>query len=297
MYIPQIKTFLTVCEKGSFTKAAGSLYISPSAVLQQINALEEDLGVKLVIRRNTGISLTPAGTHLRETAADWVKRGDSIREELARIANQENTICIGTSLLEKCRLLYDLWMLYSEQDPRINMKLVPIGPDHAVPLETDLIESTYSGVNWMRAWNFQEICRVPFGFAVSGKHPLAGQEQVTPAQLAGETVLVFDHVPDKNVAAMFLEMEEAGVILKKLDAPTHSILWEAAFHNQIILAPMCWDDILVNMKLVACTWSYSLPYGILYRKDPSRAVQSFLKFVAKTYGEGNAREIVPVLER
>lgn len=36
----QLKTFLTVCDTGSFTKAAAALYITPSAVLQQIQTLE-----------------------------------------------------------------------------------------------------------------------------------------------------------------------------------------------------------------------------------------------------------------
>ena len=55
MYTTQMSTFLTVCEKGSFTKAAAALFITPSAVLQQINTLEQRLGVTLFIRTKTGI--------------------------------------------------------------------------------------------------------------------------------------------------------------------------------------------------------------------------------------------------
>lgn len=44
MYNPQLDTFLCVAESGSFNKAAEKLYISPPAVIKQINLLEESLG-------------------------------------------------------------------------------------------------------------------------------------------------------------------------------------------------------------------------------------------------------------
>lgn len=43
MYNPQLDTFLCVAESGSFNKAAEKLYISPPAVIKQINLLEESL--------------------------------------------------------------------------------------------------------------------------------------------------------------------------------------------------------------------------------------------------------------
>ena len=43
MYNPQLDTFLCVAEAGSFNKAAEKLYISPPAVIKQINLLEERL--------------------------------------------------------------------------------------------------------------------------------------------------------------------------------------------------------------------------------------------------------------
>lgn len=43
MYNPQLSTFITVAVNGSFTKAADELYMTPTAVMKQINALEERL--------------------------------------------------------------------------------------------------------------------------------------------------------------------------------------------------------------------------------------------------------------
>ena len=50
MYNPQLDTFLCVADAGSFNKAAEELYISPPAVIKQINLLENSLGLTLFVR-------------------------------------------------------------------------------------------------------------------------------------------------------------------------------------------------------------------------------------------------------
>ena len=56
MYNRQLNTFLKVAECGSFNRAAEELYVSASAVIQQINSLERELNVTLFTRsrRRTG---------------------------------------------------------------------------------------------------------------------------------------------------------------------------------------------------------------------------------------------------
>ena len=44
MYNSQLTTFVQVADSGSFNKAAEALYISSTAVIKQINALEKHLG-------------------------------------------------------------------------------------------------------------------------------------------------------------------------------------------------------------------------------------------------------------
>ena len=50
MQFNQLETFVCVAENGSFAKAAEKLYISGSAVFQQINSLEQSLGSELFFR-------------------------------------------------------------------------------------------------------------------------------------------------------------------------------------------------------------------------------------------------------
>ena len=45
MFDGRLETFVKVAECGSFTKAADALFVTPTAVMKQINALEKELSV------------------------------------------------------------------------------------------------------------------------------------------------------------------------------------------------------------------------------------------------------------
>lgn len=59
MYSQQIKIFVQAAERGSLSKAARDLFVTPASVMKQMNALEDRLNLKLIKRTNQGIELTP----------------------------------------------------------------------------------------------------------------------------------------------------------------------------------------------------------------------------------------------
>lgn len=68
MYNPQLETFLQAADAGSFNKAAEQLFITPTAVIKQINLLESALDVQLFHRTHRGLQLTKAGVSLYKDA-------------------------------------------------------------------------------------------------------------------------------------------------------------------------------------------------------------------------------------
>ena len=68
MYNPQLETFLRAADAGSFNKAAEESFITPTAVIKQINSLEESLGVRLFDRSHRGLQVTPAGASMYKDA-------------------------------------------------------------------------------------------------------------------------------------------------------------------------------------------------------------------------------------
>jgi len=67
MELYQLRTFAAVAELGSLTQAAEWLHLSPPAASAQIKMLEEELGVTLFERKQSGLTLTHAGKLLHPT--------------------------------------------------------------------------------------------------------------------------------------------------------------------------------------------------------------------------------------
>lgn len=63
MLLRQMKYFIAVVECNSFTEAAEQYYISQSAISQQIQSLEKELGVELIHREKRRFTLTPTGRY------------------------------------------------------------------------------------------------------------------------------------------------------------------------------------------------------------------------------------------
>ena len=295
MYNPQLKTFFTVIESGSFSKAAAELYLTPSAVLHQIRALEKDLGVELFLRTSKGVTLTPAGEYLEAHGHSFIRMGDELRAGIRSVASAENSICIGTSMLEKCRLLYDLWVLFSAEDPDCRIQMASINVGEQIPESTDLIESLNSNIPWMRDWRFLEICQVPFGCAFVQGHPLAQKSVITAEDLRGETVITINDGSCDTITQLLKHLRDHGANVVYHFGNGMNMFWESAFTGDVQLVPLCFHDILINMSVVPLIPTFSLPYGIFYRPDPHPAVLRFLDFIRLTYGAGNSSGIVPVL--
>ena len=295
MYNPQLKTFFTVIEAGSFSKAAALLYLTPSAVLHQIRELEKVLGAELFLRTSKGVSLTPAGKYLEQHGRTFIQMGDELRRGVRSAATKENTICIGTSMLEKCRLLYDLWVLFSEEEPGCEVQMVNINQERGIPDVADLVESLNSGIFWMREWQFYEICRVPFGCAVVCDHALAGRDRISFDELHGQTVHSINAGTCDTIAMLLNRLREAGAKVVINFEEGMKMFWESAFTRDVVLVPLCFHDILINMTVIPLEEEFMLPYGIFYRSLPNPAVRKFLDFIMLTYGEGNRSGIVPIL--
>lgn len=64
MYNKYLDIFIEVADTGSFTKAAEKFFVSPTAIMKQINQMESDLGLKLIIRTHQGVQLTEVGKQI-----------------------------------------------------------------------------------------------------------------------------------------------------------------------------------------------------------------------------------------
>ena len=96
MDFKQIKYFVTIVECGNFREAAEECYISQSAISQQIQTLEANLGYKLLIRENRKFELTPVGKYMYHKCKELLKEIEEIEKNAKIISKTEKySIKIG----------------------------------------------------------------------------------------------------------------------------------------------------------------------------------------------------------
>lgn len=82
-----IKYFQSVIQNGSFSKAAAECHISQSAISQQIQALERELGFQLFQRHHRTFTLTPAGEYFYRKSLILTADYERICAESSKIAH------------------------------------------------------------------------------------------------------------------------------------------------------------------------------------------------------------------
>ncbi|MGP3590287.1 LysR family transcriptional regulator [Vagococcus sp. WN89Y] len=95
MDLNQLKTFVTVAETSSITRAASILFLSQPAISLHIKSLECELKVKLFNRTPRGMELTSAGLVMRDEAKRALEAAKEFLQK-ARSLNNENTCALGT---------------------------------------------------------------------------------------------------------------------------------------------------------------------------------------------------------
>jgi DNA-binding transcriptional LysR family regulator len=213
---------------------------------------------------------------------------------MAMIASDSTSICVGTSMEQKLRLLYELWVLFSAAGKHYDIKLVHTSDPAEYRKEVELIECIYADMPWQKGWDFLKICDVPIGCGVSKHHPLASRTILHYEDLKGQTVLIMRHGTLTYWNNLLSELEAHQVLWKEVSDYNSSIMWDCVCNNYLILAPLCWQDILFDTIMLPFDWSYTLPYGFCHRPAPSEPVQEFLSFIDEVYHGDHWNGAVPV---
>lgn len=200
MYNPQLETFLRVADAGSFNKAAEEAYITATAVIKQINLLEDSLGVKLFERTHRGLILTKAGKSLYQDAKYIIQYcKDSVTRAKNAMQEDNAVIRIGTSPMTPAQLLMQIWPQIQEQCPDLKFQIVPYEntPENAREIlanlgkNIDVVGGIFDETMLdLRRCAGLELSREPFCCAVSIHHRLAAKDKLQIQDLYGENLLL-----------------------------------------------------------------------------------------------------------
>ena len=116
--------FLKAFERNSFSDAARDLGYTQSAVSQMIKSLEAELGVTLLVRSRSGVTLTYEGRHLLPYIRDTVNAYRMLQSQAAGFSGlEQGTIRLGTFTSVSSFLLPPAMERFRRQHSRIRFEL------------------------------------------------------------------------------------------------------------------------------------------------------------------------------
>ena len=297
MYNPQLETFLCVAEAGSFNKAAERLYISPPAVIKQINLLEESLDLQLFVRTHRGLILTEAGKSLYQDTKYIIQYcKDSVTRAKNAMQKSENVIRIGTSPMTPAQVLVDLWPKLQDYCPDTKFRLVPFDntPENAREIlanlgqNIDVVAGIFDETMLeLRQCAGLELSKEPICCAVSVHHRLAQKESLTISDLYGENLMLMRRNWSHHVDLLRDDIWKNHPQIHIVDFDFYDV---AAFNqcennNCVLMAVENWRYVHPLLKILRVDWDYTIPFGLLHAPKPSAVVKQFLKAVQRAMQE------------
>lgn len=296
MYNRQLDTFILVADYGSMTKAAKELFITPASVMKQINSLEEELQVKLFNRTKHGMFLTSSGESIYKDAKK-IRRfsQQAIQNAKALSTPVSKTIRVGTSILNPCKVLLDLWNDLSNTYPEYKIKIVPFEDEHEGILSVieslgstfDLFIGVCDSSQWLHCANFMKLGTYKKCISMSASHPLSSKKKLTLEDMHGETLMMVKpgDSPLNDSIRNYIQTNHSEIQIENADSNFYDIdvFNKCAASNKLLLNLECWKDVHPSLVTIPVNWDYEMPYGIIYPKKPDASVQFFLRCIKNMY--------------
>lgn len=292
MYSQQLKIFLTVAECGSFSKAAQKLYLTPAAVMKHMNTLEKQLDITLFKRTNQGIELTTAGKLIYKDGKKIVQAAEhAIEKARAAELTESKTLKIGSSFLNSSHVLTDLWEPFRSKFPEYKFSIVPFTDDNdqilsvvkSLGIKYDLLVGTLMNSNQMHSYaNYLQLGTYDLCVAVPERHPLAQKKRLTYRDMYGKHLMMVNSSDTAPMTAFhdLLMMTHPQILLDFVgyyyDVNTFNLCEQT---NSLLLTLNAWANIHPSLVTIPVEWDFKVPYGILYAKEPSDTVASFIKIL------------------
>ncbi|WP_329065400.1 LysR family transcriptional regulator [Amycolatopsis sp. NBC_01480] len=192
----KLRYFLAVAERLHFGRAAEELHIAQPVLSRQIRALEQDLGAALFTRDSHGVALTDAGRQLLSDTGPLLASADAVRRRVTVAARGSRRLAVGfrtgIPVIPAARA-------FEVRHPDVVLDVQRTEWDDQAPM---LLDGRID-VGYVRLPIDETGLRVtplytePLLVVLPAGHRLAGKEEVTEADLAGEP-LVWHAGPDTH---------------------------------------------------------------------------------------------------
>ncbi|MEA3471616.1 MAG: selenium metabolism-associated LysR family transcriptional regulator [Thermodesulfobacteriota bacterium] len=191
--IQQIESLVNVVGERSFSKAAKKMRLSQPSLTKHIQHLEDIVGARVMVRKQMGISLTPEGRIIYESAKRIFRMIDETGEKIARMReNEAGNIYIAASTIPATYILPYLIQAFKAAYPDIKCFVKTSDSGETI----DMILNDEAEIGFIgkplenrklyteRLWTDKMVLVIP------QKHRWAGRKSVSLDEVAGEPFVI-----------------------------------------------------------------------------------------------------------
>lgn len=282
----EVISFIKVAELGSFHKAAEELFITPAALMKQINNLEKEIGQNLLNRTPRGVNLTEIGQIYYRELNKLKNQNDLIKKKINNsLNNLQQTLRIATSMLTPCDEFIKIYEMISESIPSIKIKIVPL--DENVNISTsikkigdtfDVIAIMADSYEWQNRYLFYPLNPQKLCISVPRKHPLSKNKLITLCDLKNENLVIakagISNVMDEfrnyldKVNTQFIEIEDS------YDLNTFNYCVD---NNYLLVNVKAWKNIHPELVTIDFEKDFEIPFGLLYTEKSRDKIESVIQ--------------------
>ena len=192
--VRRLRLLRELSERRTVTAVAHALSYTPSAVSQQLAALERDAGVQLLERVGRGVQLTEAGHRLVAHADAVIARLEEAEADLEQVSGRvAGPLRIATFQTAAHALVLPAMRPLASRHPELRTQVIQAEAEDALPAlrlgDVDVVlAEEYDHAPRQRdpALEYRDLCRDGLEFAVPETHHAARQASISFADLAGD---------------------------------------------------------------------------------------------------------------
>ncbi len=191
MELRQLRYLVALADERSFTRAAEREHIAQPALSQQIQKLEQELGLPLVERTTRRVSITDAGNLLVARARRVLTELESARQELDRVRGvQTGHVVVGAmntmGPVDITRVIAE----FHNRHPQVELTVREDNSDElAERLRVDALDLAFLSVTERvesHGLALQQILMEELVVVLPEDHPLADRDEIRMVELARE---------------------------------------------------------------------------------------------------------------
>ena len=193
MELRQLRYFVAVANEGSISRAAKKIFLTQPALSRQIKALENEIGHCLLERKAHSIHLTPVGMLLVSEARELLQHAEQVLDRV-RAAGHGICIRVGYAPSLAAGILSATVENFVQTHPNARVELLDLSTAEMLAgLEGDRLDVavTVREQRGTPSLIWTPLLRASWELAVNQNHPLAQRPRVTPADVAGQPLLMF----------------------------------------------------------------------------------------------------------